>query len=101
MADRSGFNRFYQPTLSDMLRTGVGAKAECTVCACGRAINIQALIEKVGESYSLHNRRCRCRLLPDCPGWNYFLHNRSGVWLPFRDAETHHRWILSKSHSDF
>lgn len=104
MADRSGFNRFYTPTLGDMLRTGVGAKAECNRCGCEKAINIPLLIEKVGPDYSLHNRRCPCKLLPGCEGWNYFLHNRSGgVWLPFRDAATSDRWIFDneKSHSDF
>src|SRR3546814_4744960 len=64
MADRSGFNRYYEPTLGDMLRTGVRANVACTVCKCERAINLQNLIDKVGPDYSLYNRRCRCRLLP-------------------------------------
>src|SRR3546814_11428576 len=101
MADRSGFNRYYEPTLGDMLRTGVRANVACTVCKCERAINLQNLIDKVGPDYSLYNRRCRCRLLPGCEGWNYFLHDRSGVFLPLRSAERHPRWLLSKSHSDF
>lgn len=94
MADRSGFNRFYRPTLADMLRSGVGAKVECNACQCERVINIEMLIAKVGPAYSLFNRRCRCKLLPGCEGWNYFLHDRSGVWLPFRDAETANRWMM-------
>ncbi|ALJ12655.1 hypothetical protein ATM17_12605 [Sphingopyxis macrogoltabida] len=93
MADRSGFNRFFQPTLGDMLRIGVGAKVACNRCQCERVINLEMLIAKVGPSYSLFNRRCRCKLLPGCQGWNYFLHDRSGVWLPFRDAAAADRWL--------
>lgn len=93
MADRSGFNRYFQPTLGDMVRIGVGAKVECNRCRRGQMIDIPALIEKVGPCYSLFNRRCRCKLKPDCDGWLYFLHDRSGVWLPFRDAATADRWM--------
>lgn len=93
MADRSGFNRYYTPTLGDMLRNGVRAKVECNRCQCERHINLEMLIAKVGPDYSLYNRRCRCKMMPNCLGHNYFLHNRSGVWLPFRDAETADRWM--------
>jgi hypothetical protein len=93
MADRSGFNRYYAPTLGDMVRTGVRAKVECNRCRCGKGINLEMLIAEVGPNYSLFNRRCGRKLLPGCKGWNYFLHDRTGVWLPFRDADTADRWL--------
>lgn len=48
----------------------MGAKVECNRCQCERILNIEMLIAKVGPDYSLHNRRCRCKLLPGCPGSN-------------------------------
>jgi hypothetical protein len=37
---------------------------------------------RVGGKYSLVNRRCRCRLTANCPGWNrfYYLQGCNRHW---------------------
>ena len=92
MGNRAGFNRFYRPTIGDLMRTGVEVMVECTFCPCGHVLDLAPLLAAKGPDYSLFNRRCRCRLSDGCPGWNRFLHRRSSVFLPMWDDETALRW---------
>ncbi|WP_420142022.1 hypothetical protein [Sphingomonas sp.] len=68
------------------------ARVSCTECKRLREIDIPALIEKVGPEYSLWNRRCRCRLKKDCPGWNRFFIG-PGWFTKSYDEQTEMRWI--------
>lgn len=62
MGNRAGFNRFYTPTIGEMLATRVPVMVECTLCKCNLTIDLALLIAAKGPDYSLFNRRCRCRL---------------------------------------
>lgn len=70
--------------LDALIEEGVPIRVWCTGCKVSRDVDLVALREKVGGSYSLQNRRCRCRLTPGCPGWNQFDY-LLGVFRPLRD----------------
>lgn len=93
MANRANFNRGFSPNVGEMIAMGLSIKAVCDQCKCEKAVDLKSLAAIKGPRYSLFNRRCRCKLLPGCEGWNRFLHNRSGIWLGFHDPGTAARWI--------
>lgn len=80
-------------TLDAAIEGSADITVRCTVCGGQRPVDLVALREKVGGSYSLVNRRCRCRFTAGCPGWNVFdyLH---GVRRPLRDPETFAKWMV-------
>lgn len=73
-------------TLDRMIETGRTVKASCTSCNAEQLVDLVALRARVGGSYTLFNRRCRCRLSPDCPGWLWFQYLH-GVYRPLWDAD--------------
>ncbi|WP_395326955.1 hypothetical protein WBP06_09565 [Novosphingobium sp. BL-8H] len=92
------FPRDGSKTLRQIMAVGRNIQVECDTC---RAIHrftpeeIRALADKVGEEYSLLNRRCRCRLTPGCTGWNRFFYH-SGVYRPLFTPEQALRWSMEK-----
>lgn len=77
-----------------MLNMGLKARVTCTVCKTSREIDLEALVAKVGDDYTLFNKRTRCKLTPGCRGWNRFLHANSGgmgMW----DAAQENRWVAA------
>ena len=59
-----------------------------------------ALIEKVGPDFCLHNRRNKpCKLKPGCGGYTYFSTDRwGGIITPFRDEATGYKWLSEIDH---
>lgn len=84
----------WQPTIGKMLEDGVRVYACCSRCACQKAVNLTNLIAIKGSNYSLFNRRNKpCKMLPGCPGYNYFATDRwGGIITPFRDSATGLKW---------
>lgn len=83
------------PSWVQTLDAGIAANAHirgiCMVCHRYRDVDLVKLREIKGGSYSLINRRTRCKLKPDCPGWVrfFYLHGvMRGLW----DDETNLRW---------
>ncbi len=75
-------------SLDLMIEYGIKCRVICSLCRACRDIDLEALREKVGGSYSLWNRRCRCRLTPGCRGWNMFMHNgHGGFYNIMRDPD--------------
>lgn len=64
----------------------------CDKCKARQHVDLPALLAKVGPTYSLINRRCRCRLTPGCTGWNTFSYLR-GVHRRLYDDKTWERWL--------
>jgi hypothetical protein len=56
-----------------------------TLCGAWRDLDLAALAAKVGPTYSLWNRRTRCRLTEGCAGWNRFYSSGRGRLEPMRD----------------
>ena len=83
-----------------MLADGVRVYACCSRCGCQKAVDLAGLIEKRGPDFSLFNRRNKpCKMLPGCPGYNYFATDRyGGVIVPFRDEATGLRWLSEPHH---
>ncbi len=83
-------------TLADMVRIGVKAYAACNYCQRQQAIDLPALIARVGPDFSLFNRRNKpCKLTAGCFGYTYFATDRwGGIITPFRDDAHGHRWML-------
>lgn len=73
-------------SLDALIAAKVPVKALCTLCGAHDVIDLEALREKVGGSYSLWNRRCRCRLTPGCDGCNRFRYVNGMAW-PMWDDE--------------
>jgi hypothetical protein len=61
------------------------------VCKRCRVVDLAKLREIKGGSYSLINRRTRCKLKPGCTGWVRF-HYLHGVMRPLWDEATGRRW---------
>ncbi|WP_149521344.1 hypothetical protein, partial [Sphingomonas montanisoli] len=68
----------------------------CDTCKKWRAVDLDALLADRGGNFSLVNRRYRCRLKPDCSGWNQFYYY-SGVMRPLWDDATTDRWMKHDS----
>ena len=79
-------------TLDAMIEAGRPVRVSCDTCQQSKALDLETLREKVGGSYSLVNRRCRCRLTPGCRGWNRFFYI-NGVYRPLWDYQTADRWM--------
>lgn len=82
--------------LGNILSTGREIQVECDTCGGVHRFTvgeIAALAAKVGLDYNLVNRRCRCRLNPECWGWNRFFF-RSGTYRPLWDDATSERWSM-------
>lgn len=72
-----------------MVDGGAEVRVFCTGCREWQQLDIAALEQRAGRSYSLFNRRCRCRLTPGCTGWNRFYY-LLGVYRPLWSQD---RWI--------
>lgn len=68
-------------------------KVGCDTCKVWRSVDLDALAAdpKRGPSFSLVDRRYRCRLKPNCTGWNRFFYY-SGVMRPLWSEQTALRW---------
>lgn len=84
-------------TLDTAIAAGGQIRLWCSSCRQNRDVDLVALRDRVGGSYSLRNRRCRCRLTPGCPGWNEFDY-LNGVFRPLREIEVVER-RLRRFHS--
>jgi len=91
MAKTRGYLREYTRNLDAMIEAGAQVRVWCEFCKEAADIDLVALRARVGGEFSLLNRRCRCRLTPDCPGWNRFSY-LSGVMRHLADDETLARW---------
>ncbi len=80
-------------SLDALIAQGVGVRVMCTGCDVYRDLDLDALRLAKGGEYSLFNRRCRCRLTPDCTGWNRFYYLKGMAWAMWDDA-TADRWAL-------
>ena len=58
-------------------------------------VDLERIIQAKGPDYSLFNRRCRCKLTPDCPGWNSFRYQRGPWAYGLYDEKTEMRWFLN------
>jgi hypothetical protein len=76
--------------LARLIKLGAVVRVFCSRCRANRDIDLEALAAKVGSDYSLWNRRCRCRMMRHCKGWNRFRSMPGAVKL--YDAETQARW---------
>ncbi|MDR6511478.1 hypothetical protein J2792_002350 [Novosphingobium capsulatum] len=91
MAKTAGLISAWTRDLDAMIEVNAHVRAYCGVCKKYQDIDIPALRERVGGSYSLLNRRCKCRLTPGCKGWNKFMYLH-GVMRILADEETRRRW---------
>ncbi len=91
MAKHAGILRAFTRDLDAMIEANAHIRAWCEGCKEWRDLDLLALRDKVGGSYSLLNRRCRCRLTPGCTGWNRFMY-LAGVMRHLADEETLLRW---------
>jgi|JI10StandDraft_1071094.scaffolds.fasta_scaffold2386218_2 hypothetical protein len=82
-------------TLDAAIEEGAPIRASCTKCRQWQDVDLVVLRERVGGSYSLINRRTRCRITEGCNGWNRF-HYLLGVFRPLWDDATSDRWMLEK-----
>lgn len=66
----------------------VAVTARCRTCHAVHAVDLLALIDKVGCDYSLWNRSPRCTLTPGCAGRVHFRWT-TGTWThAFEDDGT-------------
>lgn len=98
MAKRAAFIPAWTQSLDALIAENQPIRVACTECREWREVDLVALRERVGGSYSLLNRRCPCRLTPGCNGWNAFLYQQ-GVFRPLRDEETAARWMFGPRYS--
>jgi hypothetical protein len=78
-------------TLGAMSDEGAEVYASCSGACRGHVeIDPAALIDKVGRSYSLVNRRSRCKA-EGCKGW-WRVFYKLGVFRPLWDEATDERW---------
>lgn len=70
-------------TVGAMRDSGCRVAACCDRCRVQRDIDPAKLASIKGDSYSLVDRRCRCKLTPGCTGWVTF-HYLRGVMRPLR-----------------
>jgi hypothetical protein len=82
-------------TVGAMIDHGAEIRVLCTGCKAWRDVDLVALVERVGRSYSLVNRRCACRLTPGCGGWNRFYY-RQAVFRPLWSDEVGSKWLLAR-----
>lgn len=71
-------------TLESILETDLPIRVRCTKCAAVKEFTrseIKRLAARMGYDYSLVDRRCKCRLTPECDGWNRFDYLMI-VWRP-------------------
>lgn len=66
-------------------------KVSCDTCKEGRDVDLGAIIASKGPHFSLVNRRARCKLTPNCRGWNRFFY-QGGVMRPLWDDEQVRIW---------
>ena len=72
---------------------GVEVRVGCTGCGRWARVDLAALIERVGPGYSLIDRRCRCRIISGCAGWNRFYYDHA-VMRPMWTEAAARRWML-------
>jgi hypothetical protein len=64
----------------------------CGECETCRPVDLDALITAKGPTFSLINKRYRCKLTAQCRGWNKF-HYQGGVMRPLWTEAQANRWI--------
>lgn len=78
-------------TLDGLIEQGVKVTVSCTQCSGKDFVNLELLRARVGSgSYSLWNRRCRCRLTKGCEGWNRFRYINGMAWAMWDDEGAKH-----------
>jgi hypothetical protein len=97
MAKRAAIFPSWVKSLDVMIAKGALVQVGCDTCVDYRQLDLKALREKMGGSYSLVNRRTRCRLTNDCKGWNRFFY-LNGLYRPLWDDSATDRWINQWRH---
>lgn len=71
-------------------------RVRCLLCRASRDLNyrdLERIADAKGLSYSLYNRRTRCRLTTGCTGWNVFGYS-TGCWVyHLYDERQEDRWL--------
>ena len=93
MAKRACFFPTWTKTVHGMSEGDGLVRVSCSLCQRWENVDLAALSKRVSASYSLINRRCRCRLTKDCKGWNRFFYSH-GVMRPLWTEEQAARWVI-------
>jgi hypothetical protein len=96
MAKRGAYFPGWVETLGAMSDGNAKIMASCVDCGAHKIVDIERLIEIKGRSYSLVNRRSRCRLTPGCNGWVRFFY-MNGVMRPLWTNERVMQLMLGNS----
>jgi len=83
MAKNAAWLPSWVQNLDAMVAEGARVRVWCETCKQCRDVDLVALRERCGGSYSLIDRRCRCRLTLGCAGWNMFIYLH-GVFRPLK-----------------
>ena len=94
MAKRSALLPAWTSDLDALIAVGATVSVWCAACHEMAPVDLIQLRLRVGGKYSLVNRRCRCRLTANCPGWNRFYYLQ-GCNRHLADAATLARWERS------
>lgn len=92
MAKRAAWIPTWVQTLDAAIADDARIMGVCSTCGQYRDVDLVALREIKGGSYSLINRRTRCKLTPGCQGWVKF-HYLHGVFRPLWDEAAEARWL--------
>ena len=82
-------------TLGAMLERDAEVRVICDKCGEWQEVDIAELMLRVGPSYSLVNRRCRCRLTEGCRGWNKFYYLQA-TFRPLWDEARTRQWLMER-----
>jgi hypothetical protein len=92
MAKRAAILPSWVQNIGAMLANDTHIRAFCSSCNMCFDVDIAALAARVGDAYSLIDRRSRCHLTPGCDGWIRFLYCH-GVYRPLWTDEAVARWL--------
>jgi hypothetical protein len=96
MAKRAAILPSWVQTVGVMRDNDTRVRAFYSSCNIWIDVDIAALAGRVGDAYSLIDRRSRCRLTPTCTGWVRFLYCH-GVYRPLWTDEAVTRWLTPSS----
>jgi hypothetical protein len=69
-------------TVGDLADAAAAVHAYCPRCDHSTLVDVGPILAKYGRSFSLWNRRPRCRIRPDCDGrvWFWATRPNGGMW---------------------
>lgn len=86
MGKRTPIRPAYTANLSALIAAAVPVRAMCDRCSGYRDVDLVELAAIKGAEYDLWGRRTRCRITPDCPGWNRFYFFGRGRYETMRNG---------------